>query len=194
MFKKILLILLTLITTIKPAQMDIDPNEYLDNMQNTKLILAAQEGCVDCVRALIDANADVNHINTAGFTALMFACMGEKLDHLQIVKILVDKNAIVDKCDRMGNTALYYSLKYANQKQNFMPIAVYILDILLSKKNYSLEILRNDYQKAHALSSVSLRNYTRFLRIIEYKIKQYEKDHIVIRTAQEEKELAENQD
>jgi uncharacterized protein len=75
------------------------------------LISAAQLGFVDIVRALIEAKADIDHVNGRGWTALITAVVlgnGSK-QHIDIVDALVAARADGDIKDRQGKTAIDYA-------------------------------------------------------------------------------------
>jgi ankyrin repeat protein len=77
----------------------------------TPLITAAQLGFVDIVRALIEAKADVDHVNARGWTPLITAVVlgnGGK-DHTAIVDALVKAGADGDIKDRQGKKAIDYA-------------------------------------------------------------------------------------
>jgi uncharacterized protein len=75
------------------------------------LITAAQLGFVEIVRALVEANADVDHVNKRGWTALITAVAlgnGDK-QHIATVEALVAGRANGDIKDPLGKTALDYA-------------------------------------------------------------------------------------
>jgi uncharacterized protein len=75
------------------------------------LISAAQLGFVDVVRALIEANADLDHVNARGWTALTTAVVlgnGDK-NHFDIVEALVNARADGDIKDHQGKKAIDYA-------------------------------------------------------------------------------------
>lgn len=75
------------------------------------LISAAQLGFVDIVRALIEANADVDHVNGRGWSALITAVAlgnGDK-PHTETVEALVAARADGDLKDEQGKTAIDYA-------------------------------------------------------------------------------------
>jgi uncharacterized protein len=75
------------------------------------LISAAQLGFTDIVRALIEANADVDHVNTRGWTALITAVVlgnGSK-QHIEAVEALVNARADGDVKDQQGKRAIDYA-------------------------------------------------------------------------------------
>jgi ankyrin repeat protein len=75
------------------------------------LISAAQLGFVDIVHALIEANADIDHVNGRGWTALITAVVlgnGSK-QHLETVEALVAARADGDIKDQQGKRAIDYA-------------------------------------------------------------------------------------
>jgi uncharacterized protein len=75
------------------------------------LISASQLGFVDIVRALIEAKADIDHVNARGWTALITAVVlgnGDK-DHTAIVEALVAARADGGIKDQLGRTAIDYA-------------------------------------------------------------------------------------
>jgi ankyrin repeat protein len=75
------------------------------------LISAAQLGFADIVHALIEANADVDHVNGRGWTALITTVVtgnGDKA-HIEIVEALVAARADGDIKDHQGKTAIDYA-------------------------------------------------------------------------------------
>jgi hypothetical protein len=75
------------------------------------LITAAQLGFVDIVRALVEANADIDHVNKRGWTALITAVAlgnGDK-QHIETVEALVAGRANGDIKDQLGKTAIDYA-------------------------------------------------------------------------------------
>jgi ankyrin repeat protein len=75
------------------------------------LISAAQLGFADIVRALIEANADIDHVNGRGWTALITAVVlgnGGKA-HIETVDALVAARADGGIKDRQGKTAIDYA-------------------------------------------------------------------------------------
>jgi hypothetical protein len=77
----------------------------------TALIAAAHLGHVEIVRALIAAQAPLDHVNNLGWTALIEAVVlgnGDKA-HIDTVEALVKAGADVDVKDRQGMTALEHA-------------------------------------------------------------------------------------
>ena len=75
------------------------------------IIPASDRGHVDLVRALLETEIDVNHVNNLGWTALLEAVIlgdgGEA--HTEIVRMLVEAGADTSIADRDGVTALEHA-------------------------------------------------------------------------------------
>jgi ankyrin repeat protein len=74
-----------------------------DKYEVTPLMKAAEKGCYDTAKALIDAGADVKKISRYGYTSLMYAAKG---GNKELVKLLIDKGVDVDQMGCMFTTAL----------------------------------------------------------------------------------------
>ena len=70
----------------------------------TPLLYAARKGCLDCVKFLVAAGADVNLTDPDGVSPLLRATENLNFD---IAAFLVQHGAEVDKWDRWGRSALY---------------------------------------------------------------------------------------
>jgi ankyrin repeat protein len=70
----------------------------------TPLLYAARKGCLDCVKFLVAAGADVNLTDPDGVAPLLRATENLNFD---ISAFLVQHGAEVDKWDRWGRSALY---------------------------------------------------------------------------------------
>ena len=70
----------------------------------TPLLYAAREGCLDCVKYLLDAKADVDLADPEGVTPLIVAITNF---HFDVAAYLVDHKANVNKWDWWGRTPLY---------------------------------------------------------------------------------------
>lgn len=78
----------------------------------TALIPAAEEGHVEVVEELLTrTDVDVNHVNNLGWTALLEAIVlsDGKINHQQIVRLLVEHGADVSIPDSKGVTALQHA-------------------------------------------------------------------------------------
>ena len=70
----------------------------------TALHYAAREGCIDCVRALVEAGADLDVIDPERVTPLVLAL--ENL-HYDLAAYLIEAGADVNKWDLFGRSPLY---------------------------------------------------------------------------------------
>ena len=98
-------------TVLDELNRGADVNEKLSAGGGTALILAAEGGHLDTVKALIAKKADINIGDNGGNTALMKAA--EK-GHLDIVKALIDNKADVNGKNYVDNNALILSLYGGN--------------------------------------------------------------------------------
>jgi ankyrin repeat protein len=78
----------------------------------TALAIAAKNGHLDIVQALMDAPAiDLNQKNDYGMTALLIAV---DKNHLHVVAVLLQHHANPNLANKDGNTALFYAAQYGN--------------------------------------------------------------------------------
>ncbi|HWB19100.1 MAG TPA: ankyrin repeat domain-containing protein [Phycisphaerales bacterium] len=80
--------------------------EVADRNGTTLLGIAAQEGKVDIVKALLNAGADVNAVDRNGRTPLMAAASAK---NPQVIYALLDGGANVGLRDQIGSTALSWT-------------------------------------------------------------------------------------
>ncbi len=73
----------------------------------TPLLFAAREGCLDCVRSLIEAGADLDLPDPKGVTALFLAVDNF---HFDAAKLLIEAGANPNKWDWWGRTPLYSAI------------------------------------------------------------------------------------
>ena len=88
-----------------------DARAVVGRDKGSALISAAQLGFVDIVRALIDAKADIDHVNGRGWSALTTAVVlgnGDRA-HTDVVEALVAAGADGDIKDSLGKKALDYA-------------------------------------------------------------------------------------
>jgi ankyrin repeat protein len=85
--------------------------------EGTALIAAAHLGHVEVVRALIDGEAPLDHVNNLGWTALIEAIVlgdgGPR--HTAIVRTLIDGGADLNLPDGNGNTPLTLALQHGHE-------------------------------------------------------------------------------
>jgi uncharacterized protein len=70
----------------------------------TALLYASREGCLDCVKSLVEAGANVNLADPEGVTPLITAVTNS---HFDTAANLLSKGANPNKWDMWGRTALY---------------------------------------------------------------------------------------
>jgi ankyrin repeat protein len=70
----------------------------------TPLLYAVRENCLDCVKRLLDAGADINKPDPDNISPLIMALLNMRFD---IAKYLVEQGADVNQWDRWGRTPLY---------------------------------------------------------------------------------------
>jgi len=95
------------------ADVNVINLDYVDNPDNNKgafpLLLAAKQGCHECVDRLIEAEADISLSTKDGQTALMAACRyGQEAVALR----LVEKNVGLDTVNKDGETALMLACQH----------------------------------------------------------------------------------
>ena len=96
-----------------------DP-EYRDTINQTPIIVAAQHGCGDIVKLLIEAGiTDINHKNDQGESALLAAAQE---GHKEVVQILLDAGADINQPNSDGETALAIVTRNRHKKEyiNFL--------------------------------------------------------------------------
>ncbi len=86
-------------------QVTAEPREkWLPPGGLTPLLFAAREGCLDCVRILLDAGADKNVTDPDGNSAIVLATIN---GHFDVAGFLVDQGTDPNLADHTGRTALY---------------------------------------------------------------------------------------
>ena len=88
-----------------PRQVTAEPRRmYRPFGGLTPLLLAAREGCLDCVRRLLDGGANPDLVDPKGVTPLFLAIDNF---HFDIAKVLIEAGANPNKWDWWGRTPLY---------------------------------------------------------------------------------------
>ena len=102
----------------KGANFNDEP--YRDTINQTPIIVAAQHGCADIVRLLIEAGIkDINHKNDQGESALLTAAQE---GHKEVVQILLDAGADINQPNSDNETALAIITRNQHNKEyiNFL--------------------------------------------------------------------------
>jgi uncharacterized protein len=90
------------------AQITSEPRaQYRPTGGLTPLLYAARSGCSRCVRAILEAGADINQPNPDGVTPLMVAIDNF---HYDTARLLLDEGANPHVWDWWGRTALYVAV------------------------------------------------------------------------------------
>jgi ankyrin repeat protein len=99
----------------------------------TSLLYAVRENCLDCVKRLLDAGADINKPDPDNVTPLILALINLRFD---IAKYLVERGADINQWDYWGRTPLY-----AAADMNILP-ASYRGDLPSLDDTTGLEVAR----------------------------------------------------
>jgi ankyrin repeat protein len=75
----------------------------------TPLMFASREGCVECLKVLIDAKANVNQADPDGITPMVNALMN---GHTDVAAYLVEHGADPNLADKTGRAALYAAVDF----------------------------------------------------------------------------------
>jgi uncharacterized protein len=75
----------------------------------TAMLFAAREGCLDCVKALIEKGAKIDLPDPEGVTPLISAIFNA---HFDVAKYMIEKGASVNRWDWWGRTPLYLAVDY----------------------------------------------------------------------------------
>jgi hypothetical protein len=93
---------------------NINDKEYRDLIDQTPLIIAAQNGCTDIVRILLDAGANIEHKNDQGENALISAAQE---GHIDTVKLLLEAGADINQSNSDGETSLDLAIRLRQKKE-----------------------------------------------------------------------------
>jgi ankyrin repeat protein len=75
----------------------------------TAMLFSVREGCLDCVKALVEKGANVDLPDPEGVTALISAIFNA---HFDVAKYLIEHGANVNRWDWWGRTPLYLAVDY----------------------------------------------------------------------------------
>jgi uncharacterized protein len=75
----------------------------------TAMLFAAREGCMDCVKALLEKGSKIDLPDPEGVTPLISAIFNA---HFDVAKYMIEKGANVDRWDWWGRTPLYLAVDY----------------------------------------------------------------------------------
>jgi len=92
---------------------NINDKDVRDTIDQTPLIVAAQGGCKDIVKMLLQAGADIHHRNDQGETALISAAQE---GHNEVVQILLEAGSNVNQENADGETALDLAVRLKQNK------------------------------------------------------------------------------
>jgi uncharacterized protein len=115
----------------------------------TAMLFAVREGCMECVRGLVEKGAKLDLPDPEGLTPLISALFNA---HFDVAKYLIDKGANVDRWDWWGRTPLYLAVDYNTLPHGGRPdqpsldetLPIDIIRILLDKganPNLQLKLL-----------------------------------------------------
>ncbi len=93
----------------------------------TALVLAARQDCLDCVKTLLDAGADVNQVTKYGWTPLLTATQNR---HYLLGKYLLDHGANPNLANNGGWTPLYLATDNRNIESGDYPVRTPDMDHL----------------------------------------------------------------
>ena len=93
----------------------------------TPLIYAAREGCLECVKIMVEAEASVNQVTNYGWTPLLTATQNR---HYQLAAFLLEKGANPNLANKGGWTPLYLATDNRNIESGDYPVRKPDLDHL----------------------------------------------------------------
>ena len=115
----------------------------------TAMLFSVREGCMDCVKALVEKGAKIDLPDPEGITPLISAILNA---HFDVAKYLIDKGANIDRWDWWGRSPLYLAVDYNTLPHGGRPdqpslddtLPIDIIRILLEKganPNLQLKLL-----------------------------------------------------
>ena len=100
-----------------------------DTIDQTSLIIAAQNGCKDIVKLLLDAGANIHHRNDQGENALISAAQE---GHIDTVKLLLEAGVDINQSNSDGETPLDLAIRLRQKKE--------LIELLREKTNEAMGI------------------------------------------------------
>ncbi|HEY7335655.1 MAG TPA: ankyrin repeat domain-containing protein [Bryobacteraceae bacterium] len=115
----------------------------------TAMLFSAREGCMDCVKALLEKGAKIDLPDPEGVTPLISSIFNA---HFDVAKYLIDQGANIDHWDWWGRSPLYLAVDYNTLPHGGRPdqpslddtLPIDIIRILLDKganPNLQLKLL-----------------------------------------------------
>ncbi len=115
----------------------------------TAMLFSTREGCMDCVKALVEKGAKVDLPDPEGITPLLSSILNA---HFDVAKYLIEKGANIDRWDWWGRSPLYLAVDYNTLPHGGRPdqpslddtLPIDIIRILLDKganPNLQLKLL-----------------------------------------------------
>jgi ankyrin repeat protein len=115
----------------------------------TAMLFAVREGCMDCVKALLEKGAKIDLPDPEGVTPLISAIFNA---HFDVAKYLIEKGANINRWDWWGRSPLYLAVDYNTLPHGGRPdqpslddtLPIDIIRILLEKganPNLQLKLL-----------------------------------------------------
>jgi ankyrin repeat protein len=106
-------------TNVWARQTTSEPREkWLPLGDLSPLMFAARQGCLECVKILVDAKAHINAVDPDGISVTLLAIIN---GHYDVAAYLVNKGAEVNLADRTGRTALYSAVDFHTPPQSNRP-------------------------------------------------------------------------
>jgi ankyrin repeat protein len=93
-----------------PSQVSTEPRaQYRSYGGLTAMLYATREGCLECVKAMVEGKADLNLADPEGVTPLITAVWNA---HWDVASYLIKAGANVNKWDWWGRSPLYLAVDY----------------------------------------------------------------------------------
>jgi len=93
-----------------PSQVSTEPRaQYRSYGGLTAMLYATREGCLECVKAMVEGKADLNMADPEGVTPLITAVWNA---HWDVASYLIKAGANINKWDWWGRSALYLAVDY----------------------------------------------------------------------------------